>query len=282
MGQDNEDIKIEKLAPTQLDELILAQNDIFSDYIIPIRSTPQFFTEYLRSVGGDLSSVLVASKDRKIIGYVNPVIDGKEAWIGGVGVRPGHRSKGIGTKLMRAAESMCEKRGVESVLLEVIEGNSRAQRLYERLGYTMSRKFVTAEGKPTHFDGFGKTPKFAPLSEILYLHEKAYAGTCWQRRKRASLIQSAKGGECFRVEGGFVITRSVDTSGFIPFLGVLPEARGRGIGTDLTKFALTRLADQGVFKIALYNLNEDLPTMRLLDKFDFKITMKQLEMIRNI
>lgn len=277
-----EEVKIERLAPAQLDELILAQNDIFSDYIIPIRSTPEFFTDYLRSVGGDLGSVLVALKDGKIVGYANPVIDGKEAWIGGLGVRPPFRSRGIGAKLMSAAEDMCRKRGAQTVLLEVIEGNTRAQGLYERLGYRPTKKFITAEGRAASFDGFGKTPKLASLSEIMAMHEKAYAGTCWQRRKRASLIQSAKGGQCYRVEGGFVITRNVDTNGFVPFLGVLPEARGRGIGTDLARFALSKLADSGVYKVAVYNLNEDLPIVRLLDKFDFKVTMKQLEMSKRI
>ena len=282
MGMSTEGIRIERLVPQQLDELILAQNDIFADYIIPLRSTNQFFLDYLKSVGGDLASVLVALDEKKIVGYVTPVIDGHEMWIGGLGVRPAYRSRGIGTKLLRAAEEVCKKKGVNTALLEVIEGNDRAQRLYERLGYKLTKKYVTAEGKPSQYEGFGKVPKLSSLADMMYMHERSYSGTCWQRRKKAALIQSAKGAEGYKVEGGFVLVRSIDTSGFIPFLGVVPEARGRGIGTSLAKFALTRLAEQGAYKVALYNLNEDLPTMRMLDKFDFKITMKQLEMAKRI
>jgi ribosomal protein S18 acetylase RimI-like enzyme len=282
MGQEREDIRIEKLVPERLDHLVKVQEEAFSDYIIPIKSSKEFFLDFQRSVGGDLSNVLLASDASKIVGYINPVIDGKEAWIGGIGVIPQYRSSGVGTKLMRSAEGQCRNKGVQSITLEVIEGNDRAQRLYERLGFSVSRKFLSAEGRPIRFEGFGPQPKVASFSEILYLHEKSYNDTCWQRRKRAAVIQSAKGAESYKVDGGFVMIRAVETSGFIPFLGVLPEARQRGIGTALAKFALTKLWDAGVFKVALYNINEDLQTLRMLDEFDFKVTMKQIEMKKDL
>jgi ribosomal protein S18 acetylase RimI-like enzyme len=282
MGQERKNINIEKLVPDRLDQLVKVQEEAFSDYIIPIKSSKEFFLEFQRSVGGDLWTVLLASDAGKIVGYINPVIDGKEAWIGGIGVIPQYRSSGIGTKLMKSAEELCRNRGVQWISLEVIEGNDRAQRLYEQLGFSFSRKFLSAEGKPIRFEGFGLQPKIASFSEVLYLHEKTYKDTCWQRRKRAALIQSAKGAEFYRVEGGFVMIRAVETSGFIPFLGVLPEARRRGVGTALAKFALSKLWDAGVFKIALYNINEDPQTIRMLDEFDFKVTMKQIEMKKEL
>jgi len=280
MGSDDAEIK--PLERGQLDELINAQNEIFSDYIIPMKSSREFFLDFQRSVGGDLRNVLVASVKGEMVGYINPVIDRHEGWIGGVGVIPNMRGKGIGHKLMGSAEELCRSRGVHDIYLEVIEGNDRAQRLYEELGYVATRKFVTAEGKPARFEGFGMVPHRSDVSEIVLLHEKAYRDTCWQRRKTEAIVESAREAECYVVSGGFVLTRIVDTSGFIPFLGVVPEKRWTGVGTSLAKFALTRLWDLGAFKIALYNINEDLPTLRMLDKFDFKITMKQTEMKKQL
>jgi len=277
MANDN-DIRIERLAPERLDDLIDAQNDIFADYIVPMKSTRLFFLDFLRSVGGSVANVMVALDAEKIVGYINPVIDGPEAWIGGVGVLPIYRGKGLGRDLMVAAESLARAKGAREISLEVIEGNDRAQRFYERLGYSHTRKFLTAEGRPVKFEGFGELPKNASMSELLSLHERAYKDTCWQRRKPESLVQSARGAECYKVDDGFVLVRTVETSGFIPFLGVVPERRGRGIGTSLAKFALNRLYDLGAFKVVLYNINEDTPTLRMLDMFDFKVTMKQLEM----
>ncbi len=272
------DVRIERLAPEKLDKLVKVQEEAFSDYIIPIKTSKEYFLEFQRSVGADLANVLIATDGGKMVGYINPVIDGKEAWIGGVGVVPSHRSSGIGTRLMTAAEDMCRSKGVASVILEVIEGNTRAQGFYARLGYSETRKFLSAEGKPERFEGFGQQPKVASLSEVLRMHERTYGETCWQRRKRAGVVQSAKGAESYRVEGGFVIVKAVDASGFIPYLGVLPEARRRGIGTALAKFALTKLWEEGAFKVGLYNVNEDQPILRMLDEFDFKVTIKQIEL----
>jgi ribosomal protein S18 acetylase RimI-like enzyme len=277
-----EDAQMARLAADRLDELVDAQNEIFSDYIIPMKSSRQFFLDFMSSVGGALKNVIVASVDGKMVGYVNPVIDGREAWIGGVGVVPSHRGKGIGESLMDAAEELCRSKGVTEIFLEVIEGNLKAQRLYERLGYATTRRFLTAEGRPTRFEGFGPMPMRANMSEVIALHERSYKDTCWQRRKIESVVQSARGAECYKVDGGFVLVRLVDTSGYVPFLGVVPEMRRKGVGTSLAKFALTRLSDQGAFKIALYNVNDDTPSMRMLDKFDFKVTMKQIEMRKGL
>jgi ribosomal protein S18 acetylase RimI-like enzyme len=277
-----DDIQIARFPQERLDELIDAQNDIFSDYIVPMKSTRQFFIEFQNSVGGDMRNVIVALSADRIVGYVNPVVDGREGWIGGVGVVPSSRGKGIGKKLMLAAEDFCRSKGVTEVSLEVIEGNLRAQRLYEKLGYVATRKYLTAEGRPARFEGFGTMPIKANMSEILAFHERSYKDTCWQRRKIEAVVQSARGAECYKVDGGFVLVRAVETSGFIPFLGVVPEKRGTGIGTSLAKFALTRLWELGAFKIAMYNVNDDLPTLRLLDKFDFKVTLKQTEMTKRI
>jgi ribosomal protein S18 acetylase RimI-like enzyme len=282
MGEGVDSIRIENLAQGQLDALVDAQNRIFQDYIIQIKSSRQFFLDFQRSVGGSSADVLLAMDGDEIVGYVNPVIDLQEGWIGGIGVLRNYRGRGIGTKLMLAAENELRRRGANVVFLEVIEGNFKAQRLYERLGYVKRRMYLTAEGRPVRFEGFGQVPKAATLPEILGLHERAYKDTCWQRRKTEALVESARGSEMYKLDGGFVLVRSVETTGFIPFLGVVPEERRQGIGTTLAKFALTRLYDTGAFKVAFYNINADVPTQRLLDMFSFMVTMKQIEMKKTL
>lgn len=277
-----DEIRIEPLRRDQLDALVEAQNEIFEDYIVKIRVTRQFFLDFLSSVGGDLRNVLVALDGDRIIGYVNPVTDPPEGWIGGIGILRRYRGREIGTRLMGDAEKLLASKGVCDIFLEVIEGNKRAERLYERLGYKPTRKYLSAEGIPSRFQGFGIEPKPASLGEVLSIHARSYKDTCWQRRKPEAVTQSAKGSELYKVDGGFVMLRTVESSGFVPFLGVVPEKRRMGIGTSLAKFALSRLYDQGAFKTALYNINEDEATLRMLDMFDFKVTMKQIEMVKRL
>jgi len=273
-----DDIELRRIEKGQLDELIDAQNAIFADYVAPMRSSREFFIDFLQSVGGGMENVIVAMDAGRIVGYVNPVIDGHEAWIGGVGVVPAYRSHGIGSRLMLEAERLSGRRGAKVSTLEVIEANHRAHDLYRRLGYRDVRTYVCAEGKPLQFVGYGVHPVTTSVGELVDMHHEAYEDTCWQRRKLAGLMASGRNSECYTVDGGFVLLRKVDTVGYIPYLGVLPGRRREGIGTSLAKFALNRLHDLGVFKVAIYNLNEEPAVVRLLDKFDFAITMKQVEM----
>ncbi len=277
------DIELRHIEKGQLDGLVDAQNEIFSDYIVPMKSSRAFFIDFVQSVGGNIANVIVAMDGGRIVGYANPVVDGGEAWIGGVGVVPGHRGRGIGERLMLAAEDFSRRQGAETSILEVIQGNIRAHELYRRLGYEDVRTYVCAEGKPMQFAGYGVRPrKTTSVDELVKTHEEAYAGTCWQRRKVHGLIASAKSSECYIVDGGFVLVRKVDATGYIPYLGVAPSRRGDGIGTSLAKFALNRLYELGAFKIAIYNLNEEPSVLRMLDKFDFAVTMKQIEMRKNL
>ncbi len=279
---DADDVEISRIGHGMLERLVDAQNEIFADYIIPMKSSIEFFQDFARSVGGRVEDVMIATHDDAIVGYVNPVVDGKEAWIGGLGVIPGHRGLGIGKRLMIAAEDVVRDRGVEEVLLEVIDGNAPAFHLYESLGYTKHRTYLSAEGRSVHFAGYGEAPESVPLEDVEEYHRAIYADHCWQRRKTSALAESGRTCETYAVDGGFVMLRRVGTTGFIPFIGVLPDMRGRGIGTSLTKFAIDRLWNLGAFKIAIYNVNDDVMTQRMLDKFDFAVTLKQSEMRKAI
>lgn len=277
-----DDIHLRHVMEQELDALVQAQNEIFSDYVIPMRSSRSFFVDFLRSAGGRLGNVIVALDGRRIVGYVNPVLDGPEAWIGGLGVVPGHRGKGIGTRLMLAAEDFSRAEGAKTSTLEVVHGNEQAHRLYKTLGYQDTRTFVCAEGKPVQFVGYGDQPRRASMDDLREMHRKAYADTCWQRRKACAFESSARDSECYVVDSGFVLVRKVGTVGYIPYLGVLPDRRGEGTGTSLAKFAMNRLHGLGAFKVAVYNINEEPAVLRMLDKFDFAVTMKQMEMRKSL
>lgn len=277
-----DELVLKRLSAQQLDALIEAQNEIFADYIIPIRLSRKSFAEFMRSVGGKLENVTVALSGDEIVGYVNPVVDGTEAWIGGLGVIPRMRNQGVAAMLMEAAETYAEEQGADEVLLEVIEGNLAAERLYEKLGYVQRRAYISAECNAARFAGFGQIPRRSDLEDITSLHERSYAGTCWQRRKRFALEESARTCEIYKNDEGFVLLRRIAGTGFIPFLGVAPEHRRKGVGTCLAKFAVNRLWELGTFKIAIYNIDDNDANRRMLDLFDFAVTLKQTEMRKKL
>ena len=52
-----------------------------------------------------------------------------------IAVVPAHRGRGVGTRLIEAAEAEARRRGCGKLTLEVLEGNTVAKGLYARLGF---------------------------------------------------------------------------------------------------------------------------------------------------
>jgi len=74
------------------------------------------------------------------------------AWVGVLEVRPDARSRGIGSRMMLAAEDDLRRRGTTRLGLHVFGHNTGAQRLYTRLGYGILNQIwqrpATADADP--------------------------------------------------------------------------------------------------------------------------------------
>ncbi len=62
-----------------------------------------------------------------------------ELYIDGVAVAPAVRGQGIGTRLLDEITVIAREEGMRWVRLEVVDTNPRAQRLYERVGYKVTK-----------------------------------------------------------------------------------------------------------------------------------------------
>jgi [ribosomal protein S18]-alanine N-acetyltransferase len=74
--------------------------------------------------------------DAAVVGYAGLLTVGPEADVQTVAVRPDRQGQGLGALLTERLVEEARARGCAQVLLEVREGNSKALRLYERLGFT--------------------------------------------------------------------------------------------------------------------------------------------------
>ncbi|QIB74825.1 GNAT family N-acetyltransferase [Halogeometricum borinquense] len=54
-------------------------------------------------------------------------------------VKPAHRSRGIGSRLLKSAETELAGAGATHICLEAMAQNERARKFYERHGYTVHR-----------------------------------------------------------------------------------------------------------------------------------------------
>jgi RimJ/RimL family protein N-acetyltransferase len=102
------------------------------------RSTERFH-EFLESGEGE---TYIVERDGRAIGHLTVGScrddDLSERTVGeiwGIYLAPVHWRQGIGTRVCRQAESMLRARGFRRSVLWVFEGNERARRFYEAMGY---------------------------------------------------------------------------------------------------------------------------------------------------
>jgi len=94
----------------------------------------KFFVPFL----GDIMYGFIYEEDNRPVGLVNfgRQRNVTEWYVGNVTVLPGYRRRGIARKLIEASLEELRDRRAQAVLLEVIDENLPAYRLYEALGFT--------------------------------------------------------------------------------------------------------------------------------------------------
>ena len=82
----------------------------------------------------------VAEDEDMIVGTVMAGYDGHRGWLYAVAVSQSHRRSGVGTALVRAAESALRDLGCGKVNLQVRAGNEEVANFYDRLGYGVEER----------------------------------------------------------------------------------------------------------------------------------------------
>lgn len=86
-------------------------------------------------LGNDSALTLVEDGPDGISAAMMLLFEGRTCRVLSVGVVPGARRHGIGTRLMQIAEAFCRERGCSTIRLEVSTENLVAIEMYRRLGY---------------------------------------------------------------------------------------------------------------------------------------------------
>ncbi len=71
----------------------------------------------------------------RVIGTVLATHDGRKGWINRLAVDAGLRKKGIGARLVRAAESWLESQGMDILACLIEDDNAVSMAVFEKLGY---------------------------------------------------------------------------------------------------------------------------------------------------
>lgn len=98
-------------------------------------SEPWSTQSFLDTITRDDTIYLVMEDNGEIGGYCGAYCILDQAEIPNVAVHPQYRCQGIALAMLTQLLECCKAKGIESVVLEVREGNQPAIRLYEKLGF---------------------------------------------------------------------------------------------------------------------------------------------------
>lgn len=106
----------------------------------------------------------VALDGNALVGYMSIILAKFKKFSGNayitLSVRASHRGRGIGTRLLEAAEAFGRERGIRRLELEVFAKNENAVRLYERRGYEIEGRRKKAVEDGGEFDDVLLMAKF--------------------------------------------------------------------------------------------------------------------------
>jgi ribosomal protein S18 acetylase RimI-like enzyme len=194
----------------------------------------------------------VAFDEDEAVGFAYLALRGDQAWIGGIGVVPSARQRGVGRALMEAVLAEAPGR----VTLEVIEENVAARRLYEQLGFA-TRRVLEVWSLSVDVDA-------GPVSEVdpapLGQHDLP-----WQRAD-ASLPD---GCERIEVDGGAALFRVTGGNVGVAQLAARDEAVAREL--------LSAMRGRGE-RLTYVNVPEGDPASIALGELGGRLDLRQLEM----
>ncbi|WP_170610906.1 GNAT family N-acetyltransferase [Ruegeria arenilitoris] len=123
-----------------MDALHCSMLAAFSDYVVPMQPDAETFQAMLSSRSFDPEASYVAATDNEIVGFWIVATRNAKRYLISSGTRICHRGKGLASGLGIAAINAAESAGIESFWLEVVEGNQGAERLYQKMGFELTRK----------------------------------------------------------------------------------------------------------------------------------------------
>ena len=124
-------------------EIAAAFNLVYADYLGPFVMSEAAARHHVAAYGIALDRSLLWRDDAgSIIGLGALGVRGERGWVGGFGLAPTSRGRGLSGALLAALLDRARGAGLGQVQLEVITTNDRAIRTYARAGFRRTRELL--------------------------------------------------------------------------------------------------------------------------------------------
>ena len=223
----------------------------FSDYMIKIQVPKDvFMTRFFETEGNSLEQSFIALHENRAIGIVFGGMKNYEGIntmrCGSLAVDNAYRGKGVSQELMKLHKEEAIKQGCKQQFLEVIMGNNRAIKFYNKLGYnkiydlsyfSLNKVNTLQENSKLKLE-----VKFSSIEELRLIREKLKdVHINWQND--VEYIEKLQGqltlGAYINDKIAGIISMNKNTK--ISFIWVENRLRHNGIGTTLLVNAVKKL-----------------------------------------
>lgn len=277
-------MKIQSLANISVSELASVFNEAFKDYLIPIQFTEATLTDKITTEHIFLEYSAGVFAAEKLVAFVLIGIDSKNnqmlSYNAGTGVIPEFRGQHLTQKMYDYLLPLLRKNNIQNHYLEVITQNQKALKIYESIGYQITKKvgcfkgFVQEPQQPFLYQIFEFEFGSDSLFETFWNHQPTYQNTLSSinRNKNAHTFLGI-----FSENGllGYLIYQKSNNR--IKQFGIDKNFRQKGLGHHLFYEVQKTNPTQ---EISLINIDSnDMKTITFLQKIGLSTTVEQFEMV---
>ncbi len=130
------------------DVLVAAYNQARMDYIVPMPMNAARLREYVYKYDVDLRASVVAVAEGRPLGLAMLGHRERRTWITRLGVIPTRRRDGTGQMLMEHLIAASRALDARVIILEVIQNNVPAHRMFRKLGFNETRELLIIRRPP--------------------------------------------------------------------------------------------------------------------------------------
>ncbi len=235
-------ICIRPLTHISFENLYQAFNEAFKDYEVT-RTSDELLRMLLRR-GYDASLSFGAFDGDRLVSFTlnatGRFYGRLTAYDTGTGTLPDYRGQGLATAIFKESAPVLQRHGIKQYLLEVLQHNTKAVSLYEKIGFRVSRELNYFIGDIS--PNIHNRAAAIELKEVRF-PEKEQMAAMWEflpswQNSFDSILRTP---ESFKVVGAYVDTNLAGYgildpgTGDVPQIAVSKTMRRRKIGTAILK-----------------------------------------------
>ena len=284
-GDEKTKMAVQSVVPAadiNFNKFLTVFNSAYSDYFVPLQMEKDTMQRLIERDAIDMTASRVALEDNEVVGVGMLAMRGKEGWIGGLGIIPSHRRRGIGRMLTQNLLDTARQWGLAQVRLEVIERNIAARTLYLDLGFEKVRRLLLLERKADEHDttttGIDSTYHIETVaSDEALLHFEAlhFSPNPWQRHHEALKMLADS-------MDAWIAVRDETVKAYAVGWAIESITRLMDIAGDVNAVRPLLMYIQTINPGAptgIVNLPDDEPIAALMQEMNYEITETQWEMV---